>query len=107
MDSRLTDGKGHAHFVGFDTMLHKKLQVFRVPVVMGDCEVERNRFITMLEVLLRRNSSLAKSPSKFAVELSRNEENDVSIGAQLANFQRICVVRVKVALARRNEERAC
>ena len=84
--SRLTDGKGHAHSVGFDTMLHQKLQVFREPVVMEDCEVEKNRFSTMLEVLLGRNSSFAKAPSKFAVELSRNEENDVSIGA---NFQRI------------------
>ena len=53
-----------------------------------------------------KNSCLATSPTKFKVDLSSNEKDDVvslSQLSQLANFQRICV-RAKVITVKEPEE---
>ena len=96
--------------VGFDAKLHSKLQKYHEKneaLALGNCEIKQSRYGSELEVVVRSNSDVYQSPTKFDVassSVSRHLGSDVTLVklTQLANFQKI-TVRIKVMAVKESE----
>ena len=99
----LSDGKGKARFVGFDTKLHEKLADFqkkKEAVTLSDCTVNESKYSPDLEIIVKKSTQLLQSPSKFDIpdsmfEVGDNQLVTVQEISKLPNYQRVSV-RIKV-----------
>ena len=102
-DGKLSDGKRSARFVCFDAKMHERLcniQQKREPLALSNCEVKESKFLSGLEVVVRKSSEIHPSPKKMQVPDSTfvtTSENLVTIEeiSGLPEYQ-IVSVRVKV-----------
>ena len=90
--------------------MHSKLQEChekKEALALENCEIKQNRYGSELEVLVRSNSDLHLSPTKFDVAasaMSRDLGGEVSLAelTQVSNFKKICV-RVKIMAVKESE----
>ena len=109
-EGEISDGKSCRRLVGFDAKLHSKLQEYHEKneaLALGNCEIKQSRYGSELEVVVRSNSDVYQSPTKFDVassSVSRHLGSDVTLVelTQLANFQKI-TVRIKVMAVKESE----
>ena len=72
-EGEISDGKSCRRLVGFDAKLHSKLQEYhekKEALALENCEIKQNRYGSELEVVVRSNSDLHLSPTKFDVAAS-------------------------------------
>ena len=97
----ITDGKSNLRLVGFDTKQQQKLAEFhqkKDPVALLNCEIKPSKWGSQLEVLMRKDTELQKSPKKFNVaSLVCNTSNEITLDQlqDLNSYQRV-VATVKV-----------
>ena len=83
-DGELTDGDEVTRIVGFDKAQQQKLEKFyteKIPVILTNCEIKRNKFNNRLEVVLRSYSKIEKSDVNFEIEDSK------TIGSELIELK--------------------
>ena len=105
----ITDGKSNLRLVGFDTKQQQKLAEFqkkKEPVALLKCEIKPSKWGSQLEVLMRKDTELQKSPKKFNVtSLVCNTSNEITLNQlqDLNSYQRV-VATVKVVSAQEVKE---
>ena len=78
-DGALTDGKTKIRFVGFDGKQQQQLAEFqekKEAVAIINCEVKPSKWGSELEVLMRKNTELLKSPTKFDIDVTIPQPTD-------------------------------
>ena len=93
-DGKISDGKSSRQIVGFDSMIHGKLQEFfekQDVVAVDNCEIKESQHSSALDVVIKNKSELLRSPSKISEVFSGG--GDVCLGqlSQIVNFERISV----------------
>ena len=63
------DGKSNCRVVGFDAKQQRKQEEFREKetIALVNCEVKTSKWGSQLEIVVRKNIEVEKSPSKFDV----------------------------------------
>ena len=100
-DGELTDGETVIRLVGFDKTKRQELQSFcesNIPVTLTDCLIQKNKFKSCLEVVLKSHTKIEPSTSEFNVTDLRTVGSSTILLNQMhefSDYQRV-TVRVKV-----------
>ena len=80
-DGKLSDGENSLRIVGFDAKVQQKLMDFhsrKEPVALVNCQVKESKFSSTLELHMRKNTEVLKSPTKLdASAITSNSSSDL------------------------------
>ncbi len=81
-DGTVSDGASKIRLVGFSSKQRKVMEDFmskRQPVKLSDCEIKQARRGDQMEVLLKGNTSIDKSPKTIEVQSVEFESNEPTL----------------------------
>ena len=99
-DGKLSDGENSLMIVGFDAKVQQKLMDFhsrKEPVALVNCQVKESKFSSTLELHMRKNTEVLKSPTKLdASAITSNSSSDLITLDELPKLDQYQTVSVNL-----------
>ena len=105
-DAKLADGQSVIRLVGFDKAKRQELQSFseyNIPVTLKDCLIQKNKFESCLEVVIKSHTKIEPSTTQFNVPDIKTVGSSIIQLNQLKVFPEHERVTIKVNVVKVHE----